>query len=52
MKWEDTIFRMRARNGQIIAVNQSYNNKENCLKGIQSVKSNAAGERIVIGRRA
>ena len=48
MRREDTIFRMRARNRQTIAVSQSYNNKEGCLKGIQSVKSNAAGERIVI----
>ncbi|HWQ49583.1 MAG TPA: DUF1508 domain-containing protein [Methanosarcina sp.] len=41
-------FRLRARNGQIIAVSQSYKSKEGCLKGIQSVKSIAADARIVI----
>ncbi|MDR7665931.1 DUF1508 domain-containing protein [Methanosarcina sp. Z-7115] len=32
MKWENTIFRMRTRNRQTIAVSQSYKNKESCLK--------------------
>ena len=41
-------FRLRARNGQIIAVSQSYKSKEGCLKGIKSVKLNAPGARIVI----
>jgi len=41
-------FRLRARNGQIIAISQSYKSKEGCLKGIQSVKSNAADARVVI----
>ena len=41
-------FRLRARNGQIIAVSQSYKSKEGCLKGIKSVKLNASGARIVI----
>jgi len=41
-------FRLRARNGQIIAVSRSYKSKEGCLKGIQSVKSSATGARIVI----
>ena len=41
-------FRLRARNGQIIAVSQGYKSKEGCLKGIKSVKLNAAGARIVV----
>lgn len=41
-------FRLRARNGQIIALSQSYKSKEGCLKGIQSVKSSTADARIVI----
>ena len=41
-------FRLRARNGQIIAISQSYKSKEGCLKGIKSVKLNASGARIVI----
>ncbi|RXA21911.1 DUF1508 domain-containing protein [Methanosarcina sp. MSH10X1] len=41
-------FRLRARNGQVVAVSQSYRSKEGCLKGIRSVKSNAADARIVI----
>ena len=41
-------FRLRARNGQIIAVSQSYKSKEGCLKGIKSVKLNASDARIVI----
>ena len=41
-------FRLRTRNGQIIAVSQSYKSKEGCLKGIKSVKLNASGARIVL----
>jgi uncharacterized protein len=41
-------FRLRARNGQIIAVSQGYKSKEGCLKGIRSVKLNASSARIVI----
>jgi len=41
-------FRLRARNGQIIALSQCYKSKEGCLKGIKSVKLNASGARIVI----
>lgn len=41
-------FRLRARNGQIIAVSQSYKSKEGCLKGIKSVQLNAPTARIVI----
>jgi len=36
-------FRMKAANGQTIAVSQAYKKKESCLKGIESVKKNADG---------
>lgn len=41
-------FRLRARNGQIIALSRRYKSKDGCLKGIKSVKLSAAGARIVI----
>lgn len=34
-------FRLKARNGEIIAVSDGYDTKAGCLKGIESVKSNA-----------
>lgn len=40
-------FRLRARNGQIIAVSQAYKSREGCMKGIESVKMNAPVARIV-----
>lgn len=35
-------FRLRARNGKIIAVSDSYTAKASCLDGIESVRKNAA----------
>ncbi len=35
-------FKLIATNGQTIAVSQGYNSKESALKGIESVKTNAA----------
>ena len=35
-------FRLKARNGQIIAVSEPYSAKAGCLNGIESVKKNAA----------
>lgn len=34
-------FRLKATNGQIIAVGEGYKTKESCLKGIESIKKNA-----------
>ena len=34
-------FRLKARNGQIIAVSDSYATKAGCLNGIESVRHNA-----------
>lgn len=40
-------FRLKARNGEIIAVSESYKAKSSCLNGIESVKKNAAQAEIV-----
>ena len=36
-------FRLKAGNGEIIAISEGYTTKASCLKGIESVKANAAG---------
>ena len=41
-------FRLRARNGQIIAVSQGYKSKEGCMRGVRSVKANAPTARIIL----
>lgn len=40
-------FRLKAPNGEIIAVGESYTTKANCRKGIESVKKNAQKAKIV-----
>ena len=40
-------FRLRAKNGQIIAVGEAYETFKACLAGVASVKKNAAGAKIV-----
>jgi len=40
-------FRLKASNGQVIASGQGYASKESCLKGIESVKKNAAEAPVV-----
>ena len=40
-------FRLKARNGQIIAVSEGYAAKAGCLNGIDSVKRNAADAEVV-----
>lgn len=34
-------FRLKARNGQVIAVSEGYKKKASCLNGIESVRKNA-----------
>ena len=34
-------FRLKAANGEIIAVSEGYDSKEGCVGGIESVKKNA-----------
>ena len=40
-KSEETRFRLKALNGEIIAVSQAYRQKANALKGIESMRKNA-----------
>ena len=40
-------FRLKAANGEIIAVSESYTSKEGCINGIESVKKNAPLAKIV-----
>ena len=39
-------FRLKARNGQIIAVSEGYTSKGSCADGIESVKANAAKAQV------
>ena len=39
-------FRLKALNGQIIAISQGYKEKDGCKKGIESVRKNARDARI------
>ena len=40
-------FRLKARNGEIIAVSEGYTSKAGCMNGIESVKKNAPDAEIV-----
>ena len=40
-------FRLKATNGQIIAVGEDYKKKASCMNGIESVKKNAVDAKIV-----
>ncbi len=40
-------FRLKARNGEIIAVSEGYKAKASCLGGIESVRNNAPEAEIV-----
>ena len=39
----DYRFRLKAKNGQIIAASQGYKSLESCLGGVEAVRSNAPG---------
>ena len=40
-------FRLKATNGQVIAVSEGYTTLANCLNGVESVKKNAVDAEIV-----
>ena len=40
-------FRLKAGNGEVIAVSEAYNTKDSCLNGIESVKKNAPAADVV-----
>ncbi|MFI6583161.1 YegP family protein [Embleya sp. NPDC050493] len=39
-------FRLKAGNGEIIATGEAYETKAACLKGVESVKTNAADAKV------
>lgn len=39
-------FRLKAKNGEIIATSEGYKTKDSCLNGIESVKNNAPDAEI------
>lgn len=42
-----TRFRLKAGNGEIIAASEAYESKSSALKGIESVRKNAADAEVV-----
>lgn len=46
-KAEEFRFRLKATNGQVIAVSEGYTTIANCLNGVESVKKNAVDAEIV-----
>ena len=42
-----TRFRLKAKNGQVVAVSQGYKTVKSCLSGIESVRKNAADSPVV-----
>ena len=40
-------FRLKAGNGEIIAVSEAYTSKDGCVNGIESVKKNAPIAKVV-----
>ena len=43
----ETRFRLKARNGEIIAASEGYSSKASCLNGVESVRKNAPGAETV-----
>ena len=41
-------FSLKATNGQVIATSEGYKKMASCLKGIESVKKNAADAKVVV----
>lgn len=39
-------FRLKARNGQIIATGEAYTTKKACLNGIESIRKNAPDAKL------
>lgn len=47
-KADEFRFRLKARNGEIIAVGEGYKAKKSCINGIESIKKNAPDAEVVI----
>ena len=41
-------FRLKARNGQVVAASEGYKTMKSCLNGIESVRKNAAEAQIML----
>ena len=39
-------FRLKASNGQVIAVGEAYESKKSCLNGIESIRKNAPDAKL------
>lgn len=46
-KADEFRFRLKATNGQIIAVSEGYSSHANCVNGVESVKKNAPEAEVV-----
>lgn len=46
-KAEEFRFRLKAKNGQVIATSEGYSSHANCMNGVESVKKNAVDAPIV-----
>ncbi|MBE6764824.1 MAG: DUF1508 domain-containing protein [Ruminococcaceae bacterium] len=46
-KNNETRFRLKARNGEIVATGEGYSAKKSCLNGIESIKKNAPEAKVV-----
>ena len=44
-------FRLKAANGEIITAGQAYASKDDCVKGIESVKKNSPIAKIVEAKK-
>lgn len=42
-------FRLKAKNGEIIATGEGYKTKQGCIKGVESVRKNAAKAMVMTG---
>lgn len=47
-KNNETRFRLKARNGEIVATGEGYSAKKSCLNGIESIKKNAPEAKVVM----
>lgn len=41
-------FRLKAKNGQVIAVSEGYSSVKSCLNGVESVRKNSVDAKIVM----
>ncbi|MBR6615471.1 MAG: YegP family protein [Lachnospiraceae bacterium] len=46
-KLEEFRFRLKAKNGQVIAVSEGYSTHANCVNGVESVRKNAIDAEII-----